>query len=438
MLARVRAAFEIRPGEGAAALWAGLAFCLLLSSYYLLRPVRDTFAIDGDPNFLPWLFTATFAAMLALAGPWGALVARVPRRRLVPLAYRALIVQLAAFAALIAGDVAPGVVGKVFYVWLSAFNLFVVSVFWSVCADLARPEQGERLFGPIAAGGTVGALLGPLVTRTLAARVEPWFLLLLAAALLEGAVWAMAMVERTNRTLTPRTAPAPAIGGGPLEGLVHVARSPYLAGIATYALCAATLATFVYLEQAGIAREALPDRAARTRFFADVDLWTNLGALALQLFAVSRLLRRLGPGVVLACLPVVQAIGLTGLELAPSLGLAIAVSAVGRATTHALSRPARELLFTAVSREDRYKSKNVIDTLGYRLGDFSAAWLHRGLAALGVALAGVGVPVAAAWLVLALALGREHRRRTATAPDAAPEVTPAPPLAPAAVPSTAP
>ncbi len=428
MLDRLRAVIDLRRDEGPAALWAGVGFAAVLGSYFLLRPVRDAFGIEGDPSRLPWLFTATFVAMLVVAAPWGALVARAPRRLLVPISYRAFVVQLLGFAALVGWNVAPDVVGKVFYVWLSVFNLFVVSVFWSTCAELARPEQGRRLFGPIAAGGTAGAIVGPLITRSLATEVEPWVLLVIAAALLEAAVWAIAAVERHGRRLAAATdagadgrtsnPPAPSspaiVGGHPLRGLANLTRSPYLAGIAAYALCAAILATFVYLQQAEIARAALPDRATRTRFFADVDLWTNLATILLQLALVSRLLRWLGPGIVLAALPLVQAAGIVGLTLAPGLVMATAVSASGRAATHALSRPARELLFTAVSREDRYKTKNVIDTLVYRFGDFGSSWLHRGLAAAGVALTAVALPLAAAWVVLALGLGVGHRRRART------------------------
>jgi len=419
-LARARAVFDVRPGEGAAAAWAALAFFAILGSYFVLRPVRDAMGIEGDPAFIPWLFTASFVVMTAIAAPWGALVARVPRARLVPLSFRAFVVQLLIFAGLVTWGGAPVVVGQVFYVWLSVFNLFVVSVFWSVCADLLRPEQGRRLFGPIAAGGTAGAIVGPLVTRSLAAHVDAWVLLVIAGALLEAAVWAMARLERASlavpiATPTPTPTPPPAattVGGHPLAGLANLVRSPYLAGIAGYALCAACLATFVYLSQAEIAKAALPDRAARTRFFADVELWTGLVSIALQAVVTSRLMRWIGVGLVLAVLPLIQGVGLLALAAAPTLATATAVSAAGRAATHALARPARENLFTAVGREDRFKTKNVIDTLVYRFGDFGSSWLHRGLALVGVALTAVALPLAAAWAALALALGVGHRRRT--------------------------
>lgn len=186
--ARLRRWLDLRPGEAAAVVWAAAMFFAVLASYYVLRPVRDALVLDGDPSFIPWLFTATFALMLAIAPPWGALVARWPRRALVALVYRGMVAQLLLFAVLVGADVAPLLVSKVFYVWVSMFNLFVASVFWSLCADIARPEQGKRLFGLIAAGGTIGALTGPALTRLLAEHVGTAVLLLISALLLELAV----------------------------------------------------------------------------------------------------------------------------------------------------------------------------------------------------------------------------------------------------------
>ena len=424
---RARALLDVRPGEGAASAWAALAFFAIMTGYFILRPLRDAAGLR-DFAFVPWLFTATFIVMTAIAAPWGALVARVPRHRLVPISFRFFTVQLLGFAALIAWNGAPGTVAKVFYVWMSVFNLFVVSVFWSVCADLARPAQGRRLFGPIAAGGSAGTIVGSLIARDYATKVDPWVLVLVACALLEAAVWAMVMVERTGRRLTgaaedrpvDERAAARAIGGRPLDGLANLVRSPYLAGIAGYALCAATFATFVYLAQGKIVSVALPDDGERASFLATVELWTGLTTIGLQALATSRLLRWVGPGLVLALLPLAQGLGVVGLTLWPTLAMATAVTAGGRAITHAMSRPARELLFTAVPREDRFKTKNVIDTWIYRFGDFGAVWLQRGLVLIAVPVAAIATPVAGVWIALSFALGVGHRRRAAaTRPEAA-------------------
>lgn len=439
-------------------------FFAVLASYYVLRPVRDAFVLDGDPNFVVWLFTATFVLMLAIAPPWGAAVARWPRDKLVPLAYRAMIAQLVLFAAVISAGAPTTIVSKVFYVWVSMYNLFVVSVFWSLCADIARPEQGRRLFGMIAAGGTIGALTGPALTKFLAEHVGIETLLLISAAFLELAVWISRGLARADRALQarraaeaaqaaanaesagsgasaasgepaagaplpiaqalPATAAAPAataatassadraIGGSPFAGLTRVVRSPYLSGIGLYMIFTATLATFVYFSQLPIVKEALPDRVSRTVFYAEIELWSSLITLIVQLLVTARVLRWLGVGVVLALLPLAQSTGAIWLATAPTLAVVAVVSPVGRALTHSLARPSRELLFTAVVREDKFKSKNVIDTFAYRLGDFASAWLHRGLLAAGIASAFAIVPIAIAWVTLSIALGIGYRRRT--------------------------
>jgi ATP:ADP antiporter, AAA family len=459
-----RRSLDLRPGEAAAVAWAALMFFAVLACYSLLRPARDALVLDGDPAFIPWLFTATFLAMLAIAPPWGAMVARWPRAALVPRVYRAFALQLLIFAAVLSWGRAPLLVGKIFYVWVSIFNLFVVSVFWSLCADLARPEQGKRIFGLIAAGGTAGALAGPALTRILAEHLSTAALLVIATALLELAVWCARQLDAAGRRLqllrsqavaeaaghaaletargaaleTARDAASPqapaaavtdaarddrgaaqAIGGSALAGLTRIVRSPYLAGIAFYILCTACLATFVYLRQAGIVKHALPDRGARTAFFAEVELWTSLAALALQVLVTGRALRWLGVGAVLAVLPIVQGCGMLLLVSTPTLAVATAVSSIGRACTHALARPSRELLFTAASREDRFKAKNVIDTFVYRFGDFASAWVTHALAVAAIAAGFVVVPLALLWTATAAALGLAYRRRT-TANSSAP------------------
>jgi AAA family ATP:ADP antiporter len=409
----VNAAFDVRPGEGAAVGWAALTFFLLLTSYFILRPVRDAVVLDGPAEFIPWLWTSTSVAMVALAAPWGWLVTRLPRRSFVPLVYRAFAAQILILAALLHAEIEPILVGRIFYVWVSVFNLFVVSVFWSLCADVSRPEQGRRLFAPIAAGGTAGTLAGSLLSRELAATIDAATFLLISLALLEAAVWSSRALDRAARAMPASAAPAAAapIGGNPLAGFTAL-RSPYLAGIAVYVLLTACLATFVYLDQAAIVKQFLPTRGARTAYFADVELWTGIITMAIQLLLTARLLRWLGVGAVLFALPVAQAAGALALHTDPTLQVAAAVSATSRGVTHALGRPARELLFTAVPREDKYKAKNVVDTFVYRLGDFASAWLFRGLQILGVANAAVALPMVALWSGLAFILGAMYKKRS--------------------------
>lgn len=425
LLELVKKPLALRPGEGAAVVWAMAMFFTVLASYYVLRPVRDALVLEGDPDLIPWLFTANFALVLAIAPPWGALVARWPRRQLVPLAYRAMIVQLLIFAALLQLELAATLVIQVFYIWVSMFNLFVVSVFWSLCADIARPEQGKRLFGIIAAGGTAGAIVGPLLTRFLAHEVSTAALLVISAVLLEVGVQLSRGLDAADRRLQalraealPSAAPAvaPAIGGSPFAGLTRVLRSPFLAGIGGYMVCTAFLATFIYVRQLSIVREAIPDRATRTAWNAEIELWSSLATIAVQLLVTSRLLHWLGVGLTLALLPLVQLAGVIFLSADPVLGVAAVVYPLGRALNHALARPSRELLFTAVAREDKFKTKNVIDTFAYRLGDTSSAWLIHELSLAGIAAPFAAVPLAIAWFGLSLALGVGYRLRTASPP----------------------
>lgn len=398
--------------ETAVAVWGGVTFGLLLASYSAFRPVRDSLITGGNPDQLPWLFTLTFVAVSVVSPVWGAAVAKSPRR-VVPLAFHAFALCLAAFFAVTRANVAPVTVGRVFYVWSAVFNLFVVSVFWSLLADLLGPGIARTLYGPIAAGGTVGTFVGPLLTKTLLGTIGTAGVLMMSAVLLELAVLGVAQVRRAARGLeTAGEQQDPPVEGGALDGLKHVVRSPYLASIVGYVLCTACAATFVYLAQARIVHDTLPDRAARTDFFATIDLVVAAVTFGVQLVAAGPLIRWLGPGIVLCVLPLVQGIGIAVLAGAPSLTVLAIIMVAGKSATHGLTRPARELLFTVIPRADKYRAKNVIDTMVYRLGDFGSSWLNQGLEAAGAGvLAIAALPLSAAWLALAIVLGVGFRRR---------------------------
>jgi AAA family ATP:ADP antiporter len=397
------------------AAWGATAFGALLASYAAFRPVRDALVLDGDPDQIPWLFTATFVACAALSPVWSKVIARGPRRA-VPIALHAFVACELAFFVAVRGELAPVAVGRVFYVWSAVFNLFVVSVFWSLLADLLGPERARALYGPIAAGGTVGTLVGPALTRALVGTIGVAGVLVVSAALLEVAVVAIAQVGRTAGALpspAPRDAP---LAGGAFAGLARTMRSRYLATIVGYVLCTACAATFVYLVQARVVKLELPDREIRTEWFASIDLWVAAATLVVQLAIAGPLVGRLGPGLVLCVLPVVQSIGIAALVGAPSLAIVAAVAIAGRTATHGLTRPARELLFTVVDRDEKYRAKNAIDTAAYRLGDVGSSWLDRALvAAGGVAVVAVAAPLAVAWIALAVALGIGFRRRAGSA-----------------------
>ncbi len=407
---------EVRPHEVAALAWSFAYFFCLLAGYYVLRPLRDEMGIAGGVRNLQWLFTATFVVMLAAVPVFGALVARLPRKRFVPLVYHFFVFNIAIFWLLLTFDFEKVHVARVFFVWISVFNLFAVSVFWSFMADLWASESGKRLFGFIAAGGSAGALLGPSVTVLLAVPLGPVNLLIVAAVLLELAVLCAHRLE-TSAPHRQDAAKAPepaAIGGGWLAGIAMVLRSPYLAGIALWVTLLSLAGTFLYFQQASIVAAASDDPAVRTRIFASIDLAIGVLTILVQFFATGRLIARFGVGAAASALPLVFALGFLVLAFTPALAVVIAFQAIQRATNFALSNPAREVLFTVLEREEKYKAKNVIDIVVFRGADAASGWLFSALRGVGLELSAISlatVPVAGLWLVLALALGRGQEKR---------------------------
>jgi ATP:ADP antiporter, AAA family len=400
-----------------------LTFGALLASFMAFRPVRDALVLDGNPDQIPWLFTATFVAVALVTPLWGKAVARRPRQ-IVPLAFHVFAACSLVFFALIRAELAPVAIGRVFYVWSAVFNVFVVSVFWSLLADLLGHQTARRLYGPIAAGGTIGAFVGPALTKLLLGHIGVAGVLVMTAVLLELAVVGVGVVRRLGKRLDHDDAHDEPLKESALEGVRQLLRDRYLSSIAGFVLCTTIAATFLYLAQADIVKQSLPDRHTRTDFFATLDLWVNGLTLFVQVVLARPLLGWLGPGIVLCVLPLVQGIGIIALTAVPTLATLVVVQIIGRSATHGLTRPARELLFTVVSRDAKYRAKNVIDTLVFRLGDFGSAWLYRGLLAAGagsVAVTVAAVPLTGAWIALAIALGIGFRRRTQ--PPAADERT---------------
>jgi AAA family ATP:ADP antiporter len=421
-------ALELRPGELPLLLLSAAYFFFALAAWYVLRPIRDEMGVAGGVDNLAWLFLGTLTATLLAQPVFAALVERWPRRRFIPWTYRFfglnLVLFFVALRTLGAGDASAQVwIGRTFFVWSGVFNLFVVSVFWGFMADVFEPGQGRRLFGVIAAGGTLGGLLGGAVTASVVEAVGAAPLLLLAAVLLEAAVRCEAVLGRraARRDRAQEVAERRPIGGGVLAGITHVARSPYLLGICFFLLLYTVSSTFLYFLQAQIVSDAVSDPGARTALFARIDVWVNGLTLLLQVGLTGRLLSRLGVGGTLALLPLLSLAGFAALAAAPALAALVVFQVARRTTNFALSRPARENLFIPLPREDKYKAKSFLDTFVYRAGDQAGAWTHTGLAAAGLGVAGISaaaLPICAAWLVLALWLGRRylrllaHRHRT--------------------------
>jgi AAA family ATP:ADP antiporter len=337
-----------RGEEMTASLWSFVYFFALLAGYYVLRPIRDEMAVQVGQARLQELFTAVFLTMLVVAPVFGALTARFPRKRLLPWIYGFLVANLGCFWLIFSTTGQQSVqVGATFFVWVSVVNLFAVSVFWSLMADLFDTAQAKRLYGFIAAGGTAGALAGPSLTALFVTVVGVRSMLLVSAAFLALCIVAItrlrAWAERTGATGSARD-DAP-LGGSMWAGIIDAVRSPYLLGICLFLFGYTLLSTLLYFQQTELVPAAIKDSAERTRLFALVDVAVNVLALLLQLFAFGAMMERLGTTFTLAALPAVAIAGFATLALSPTLATLVVFGVLRRAGEYAISKPARETLF---------------------------------------------------------------------------------------------
>lgn len=407
----------LRPGETVPTLLAtAYGFCILFA-FYLLRPVRDEIGA-ADRGNLQLLWSAVFVVMLLAVPLYSVAVARLRRGVFIVLANRFFAANLLAFyaALVLLPESARVWIDRVFYVWLSVFALFVVAVFWGLVVDLFRDEQGKRLFGFIAVGSSLGGIAGSATTALLAAHVPVFLLLLLAVLPLEAACRLARGLDRRadEEPATLNREPAAPIGGDAWSGIGPVFRSPVLRDIALWILLMTFASTILYFVQSHLVGEAIADRALRRAFLARIDLAVNIVTIFTQALLTARILQRFGVGLALAALPAAAAIGFVALAAAPTsmaLGALLVVRVLYDGSRHALAKPAREVLFTRLDREQRYKSKAFIDAAVYRGGDLLSGWIYVGLAALGMtvgAIALAAAPVAVAWAVLGRRLGRER------------------------------
>jgi AAA family ATP:ADP antiporter len=412
----LRKVVDVKADEVRALLLGFVYYFFVLSSYYIIRPIRDEMGAAGGVENLPWMFTGTLVAMLVANALFAALVAKFSRRRFIPIAYRFFILNLAVFFVLMLMNPKEHLwVGRAFFIWTSVFNLFVVSVFWAFMADAFSTDQGKRLFGFISVGGTLGGIVGAAITATLVQKIGVVNLLLISAVLLELSARCVRLFptafEGSRASLREKVAAEAPIGGGIWAGIIHDLRSPYLLAICAYMLLYAITSTLLYFQQVGIAASAFSDRGARTAFFAQIDLVVNILTIFVQAFLTGRLLKWLGVGITLALLPAMSVIGFTAMGVVPTLSLLVIFLTLRRAGNFALARPAREVLFTVVSREDKYKAKSFIDTFIYRAGDQIGAWSTPALGWAGLGLTGisfVAAPLAAIWFFISLWLGKKQ------------------------------
>ena len=399
--------------------WSFVYFFCVLSAYYMLRSVRETMAVEGGVQNVPWLFSSTFVVMLAVTPVFGWVASHYPRRQFLPWVYYFFVINILLFWAGFSYAINNGLsfvwLGRAFFVWLSVFNLFVVSVFWSFMADIYTREQSRRLFGVISAGGSAGALLGPLATGSLVVPIGFQNLLPISASLLLFGVYCINRlrnwVESEHRgELDSTMASAAPLGGTLLGGVTLVTRSKYLSAIGLASIIASLLGTALYMFMTELVGEAFASTDERTRTFAFIDAATNTMAMLVQLLIVKRAVWRFGVGVTLSLLPIISIIGFTLVAMNPSFLVVAAVQAIRRAVGFGLSKPTNDMLYSVVTPEEKYKSKNFIDTAVYRGGDLIGTWTVRALWGLGFAgISIVLLPFAALWVAIALWLGKAYR-----------------------------
>lgn len=426
---------QIRPEERRAFSWSAAWFSTVLAAYYIVRPVREALGSIKGAKDLPYLFTAVFITMLVAVPLYAKLVSMFPRRKLVPVVYRFLACNLLAFsAAMYFLDESRQVyVARVFFVWVTVYVLFMTSLFWSVMADVFTREDGKRLFGTVAGFGTVGAILASLFVGLTAEYLDTIGLLFMSVGLMEVGLWCFRRLNAA-RPHVPTVVIAdldedaaetqkPGIdetSKNPFSGFLQIASSPYLRSIMLYVFCTTCCGTFLYLTQADMLKAAYPDHQARTAVFAKVDFAVQIITVVFQVVVASRLMK-FSLKLTLCCLPMIYGSGFLGLAITPSLAVLFAAMVLSRSTTYGLAVPALGVLYTVVSRDDKYKAKSIIDTLVIRGGDVGCNWTITALRAAGMAtvtLAWMMLPIAGLGIGLAILLGHRNAQAKIVAASA--------------------
>lgn len=413
----LKSASKVEDNEIKATVASFLFVVVLMSAYYILRPVRDAMASDWTDAEVSWLWTINFFISTAVVALYGIAVSRIRFQLLVPAMYGMFALTFVAFYMSVSAASDRTLIDKTFYVWVSVFSLFHISIFWSFMSDLFNKEQAGRLFSIIAAGASVGGLIGPTIPSFFSESLGTDNLMLIASVMLLipiPIVFYLQSLKSTdlhNVDLVSGNAGAK-IGGNPLAGFKMFFTNPYLLAIGAFILLYTGISSFVYFELKNLlAHLTRPERAA---VWAQMDLAVNTLSIATGLFATGRIVSRFGMPVTLALVPVLICIGLLAIAVSPVVAVVVALQVVRRAGNYAITRPAREMLFTRVDRETRFKAKPVIDIVAYRGGDTLMAWLFTGLTqGLGLGLAAValvGAGVAAMWAVVGLYLGRKFER----------------------------
>ena len=407
--------------EYVAVAWSFAYFFCVLSSYYILRPVRETMAVGSGPDTIPYLFIGTFVTMIFASSIFGWVASRFPRRVFLPWVYIFFSVNIAIFWVLFTQAVDSGEstvwLGRAYFVWVGVFNLFVVSVFWSFMADIYTREQGRRLFGVISAGGSIGALLGGIATSAIVTTIGTHNLLPIAGTLLLLSLICITqlrkwVISEHKDGINQSAASDKPLGGSAFSGITHLLSSKYFGSIAVTSLIASTLGAALYMFAAELVAVEIPDVDEQTRFFSNMNVAANFLTVIFQAFAVKHVVGRFGIGRALVLMPVVSAIGFAMLALDPVLAVIAILTVARRAVGFGFSKPATDMLYSVVTPEEKYKTKNFIDTAVYRGGDVIGTWFVRSMSALGIAgISVVMVPIAIFWVFVSLWLGRDYKRK---------------------------
>jgi AAA family ATP:ADP antiporter len=420
----LRRVVDVRPDEVRAMIASFAFFFFLLSSYFVLRPIREAVAAASGVAQLPWLFAGTLVGTLICNPLFSWLVVRFPVRRVIPISYHFFTASFLVFYAVLrfvsSGESSAVDIwtGRVFFVWITVFALFNTSIFWCLMADAFRSDQAKRLFGFIGVGGTLGSIVGSAVTAALAPSMGAVNMLLVSVGLLQIAILVVTrfpLEAAGGETEAARRNEI--IGGTVWSGFTHITKSPYLLGICAFQLFYVFGSTVLYFAQSDLVGHLYADRTARTVILARLELVTQVLTVVTQMFFTGRIIRWLGFTLALVILPAMSVIGFGALGALASFQVLAVFIVLRRATNFAIMNPTMETLFTVVNREDKYKAKNVIETFVYRGGDQLSAWALGGLAVLGLGLAGmswVAVPVSAAWVALGMWLGRQQERKAHT------------------------
>jgi len=414
--------FGLERHEYAAVVWSFVYFFCVLSAYYILRPVREMLGVRSGPETLPYLFMASFAVMLLATPVFGWITSRFPRKVFLPWVYAFFILNILIFWAIFAQRIDQGQshvwLGRIFFVWLSVFNLYVVSVFWSFMADIYTREQGRRLFGLLSSGGSVGALLGGTATSVWVVDVSFHNLFPVAAMLLVLAILSIRQLRKWV-VLESREHPGHSVemnaslGGDALAGARHANSSNYFRAIMVVSIIASLLGTALYLFRAELVAAAISDANEQTRFFSNINVAQNFLTIIGQMFIVRYVVNRFGIGVALSIMPALSVLCFVWVALDPSLLVIAVVEVIRRSTGFTFSKPSTDMLYSVVTPEEKYKTKNFIDTTVYRFGDVVGIWvillmlLRMGMTAVSYLM----VPFAVIWTLISLWLGKDYRRR---------------------------